>query len=434
MQEENLMCRVGVAQRLITPPLNSNLSGYFHRRVGKEVRSDLYTKAMVIESRGQRIALVANDLVGSNKEFTRPTKNRIAETCGLPPEAVMISATHTHTAPAVVMPKTGPYEAVPGYLDTLVEAITGVVEDAANAMFDATLHVGHTEADGYSRNKLRRLKSGEDVYAMAADVGEGEIIGPGGPLDTSVQVLCARDQGKRIRAFVVNFACHPNSGPEVIWAEWPGELARVIGAVYGEEVPCLLLQGTAGDVDCLTTISREQVGRGIAGAAIMAAERESDPIAPVTLDCRLRVLKIPRLSKTPDTDRMLEELKRKPKLTYLEEGWVRSYENWDPEPAEVDTPVQCLRIGSTAVVGLPAEIFTAIGLEIKRYSPAEHTLVVELANERASGYIPPVEQANRGGYGEWPFISRHLIAEAGSLIADAAIELLHEMWDTSSNA
>ena len=54
-------------------------------------------------------------------------------------------------------------------------------------------------------------------------------------------------------------------------------------------------------------------------------------------------------------------------------------------------------------------------------------LVVAYANDYA-GYIPPVGQANRGGYGEWPFMTRKLIPEAATMMTDAVIAMLHEMW------
>jgi len=95
----NSNCRVGVAQRKITPPVGSELGGYFHKRFAKEVRSDLYTKAMVIEVGGRRMALVANDVGGTYAVFADPARVRIAETCGIPPEAILISSTHTHTGP-----------------------------------------------------------------------------------------------------------------------------------------------------------------------------------------------------------------------------------------------------------------------------------------------------------------------------------------------
>ena len=94
----------------------------------------------------------------------------------------------------------------------------------------------------------------------------------------------------------------------------------------------------------------------------MAAERQAQPIRPLLLDWRLKRLTIPRVAKSPGTESMMEEIRRKAEPTYLEKGWICRYDAWDPEPREVDAPVQCLRIGSTAIVGLPAEIFTAIAV------------------------------------------------------------------------
>jgi len=421
-------CRVGVAQKKITPPLGSELAGHFHKRFGKEVKSKLYTKALVIEAGGRRIALVSNDVCHTFGEFADPAREGIAAACGIPADAVLIAASHTHTGPALIKRNIW-VDPVPGWLKIVTEAIVGAVKDACDSMFDATLHLGYAEAPGYSINKLSRTKDGHDVYRQPGP-NEREIIGPAGPLDTSVQVLCARDMDKRIRAFVVNFAAHPDSGREVIWAEWPGEMAQTLAAVYGADAPSLFLQGTAGDVNCKPGISREQVGRGIAGAAIMAIEREAALLTPAPIDFRLKRLKIPRLVKTPETDRMIDAMRRKPNAGYLEKAWPQYYDAWKAEPAELEATVQCLRMGDTAFVTLPGEAFTALGLEIKRYSPAARTFVAAYANAWV-GYIPPLEQAERGGYGEWPLMSRHLIPEAATMMTNTIIEMLHEMWDKS---
>ena len=262
------------------------------------------------------------------------------------------------------------------------------------------------------------------------DGGKDGRIGFSAPLDNSVQVLCVRDSDKKARAFAVNYACHPNSGPDYIWAEWPGEMAETISLVYGQDVPCLFLQGTAGDVDCMFKLPHDQIGRGIAGAAIMAAERERTPLSVLTVDSRLRYVPVPRLSKTPETDRIMNELRKKPNLSLPEQSWLTRYDLWNPEPREINIPIHCMRLGNVALVGIPWEVFTSIGLEIKKYSPAANTMVVELANMRC-GYLPPIEQSHRGGYGEWTFITRLFVPEAATIAADNAIEMLWEMWDVS---
>lgn len=424
-------CLAGTAVRKITPPEGSALGGYPHKRVAGEVKSELYTRALVIEAGGTRIAISANDLCSVQDYITLPAKEIIFSKCGIPPEAVMITATHTHTGPAVagLGAPGNANEPDPSYIRGLADNIAKGVCAASESMFQAEIFFGKTAAEGYSSNKLCRLKNGGDVYNMRPmDGGKDGRIGFSGPLDDSLQVLCVKDRGGKARAFAVNFAAHPNSGPDIIWAEWPGELSDTVSRVYGEDVPCLFLQGTAGDVDCTPNMARERTGRGIAGAAIMAAERVMEPAGVTPVDYRLRNIKLPRLVKTHESDRIIEEIKKKPVKNNLEEAWIKKYENWSPHPEEARVPVQCVRIGDMAITGLPGEIFTSVGLEIKRYSPSDATMVVELAND-AAGYFPPVEQACRGGYGEWPFGSRRFCPEAATIMANAAIEMLHDMWD-----
>ncbi|HNS32980.1 MAG TPA: neutral/alkaline non-lysosomal ceramidase N-terminal domain-containing protein [bacterium] len=426
--------RAGVAQVDITPPLGSDLGGYHHRRLAREIRSRLYTKAMVIESDGKRIALVANDICMLSDDITYPAKEKIASSCGIPAEAVMLSATHTHTGPAIDIvsgvPATGlPFSPDPVYIKKLTENIVKGVMEACSSLFDAGIFYGQAQAEGFSINKLCRLKNGRDIYdTRPMDGGRDGRIGFSGPLDNSVQVLCIKDTEKKVRAFAVNYACHPNSGPDVIWAEWPGEMAETISLVYGQDVPCLLLQGTSGDVDCMLNLPHERIGRGIAGAAIMAIEREQNPSTVLPIDFRMKNIPMQLLAKTPETERLMNEIKKKPDRSLPEESWLKRYNGWNPGCTEINVPIQCLRMGQTAFVGLPGEIFTSIGLEIKRYSPAANTMVVELANTRV-GYVPPVEQADRGGYGQWPFTNRLLVPEAASIMADAAVGMLWEMWD-----
>ena len=49
------------------------------------------------------------------------------------------------------------------------------------------------------------------------------------------------------------------------------------------------------------------------------------------------------------------------------------------------------------IVGLPGEMFSEFGMEIKKRSPAKHTLVIELAND-GIGYLPTSVSFEQGGY------------------------------------
>jgi len=428
MADTNLI-KTGVAQRKITPALGANLGGYPYQRQAKSVRGHLYARALAFDGGRKRIALVATDLVGVTAEIVEPAKEAIQQTCGISPDAVMVSATHTHTGPEIRYRKDLPFGPDPTYNEELTRQIAGVVEDACADMFGAAVFVGQAEVEGYTRNRLLRTADGHDVYRVPGP-GEQvpEALSAAGPVDASVQVLAVRDTEKRIRGVAINFAAHPNAKGDDIWAEWPGETARCIAAVYGEHVPCLVLQGTSGDIDCERVHDRKTIGRGIAGAAMVALGRAANPPPNVpAVDYRCEALTIPYCTRTPELKERMETLRKRDDLSILDRAGLASYDAWDKDGTSASVPVQCLRVGDVAFVGLPAEVFTALGLEIKRYSPAKQTFVVSCANEKF-GYVPPTDQAGRGAYGELPTQARLLVAEAGRMMVDSALKSLRDLW------
>jgi len=83
------------------------------------------------------------------------------------------------------------------------------------------------------------------------------------------------------------------------------------------------------------------------------------------------------------------------RLDTAREGGPGKYEDADP----VAIRLGVLRIGDIALASVDAEIYSAIGMRLKKESPLANTMVVTLANGRAnSGYIP-----NDTAYGAYTF-------------------------------
>jgi hypothetical protein len=413
-----------------------SLAGYFHDRVSQSVRDDLYARALVIESEGTRLALVSCDLISVAEEVTGPAKAFIERETGIAPENVLICATHTHTGPEVradgVVPVCKEWAA------GLPRRIADAVKAAADSTFPATLRPGRTVVEGYSFNRLFRLKDGSERFGKGGC--EEEVVAEAGPIDPELQTLSVVDEAGRLRALAVHFALHVDviggGSANFISADWPGEMAKNVAAVYGEDVVTLLLQGTCGDLNHVPhgpthlPISGPpkavQLGRAFAGAAMFAAER-AEPMVKLPLAGQMEVLAIPYYTREPALLAEVERLKAQgpgPFEKYL----IERTEAWPHDGQNAAVPVQALRIGDVAIVGLPAEIFVRIGLEIKHFSPAPFTFVVELANARASTYVPTTDQAERGAYGAKPILSRWLCADAGRRMADAAQVMLHRLW------
>lgn len=430
------LCRAGMAQVKITPPVGCSLAGYFHDRVSDAVRDDLHAKAMVVESEGRRIALVSCDLISMARDTSEPAKELIAAEAGIAPDHVLICATHTHTGPE--LRRDGMVPRDEDYVARLPRLIADAVLQAADSMFAATVRLGREHVEGYSFNRLFRMKDGTEVFGLR---GRDDVIGEAGPIDPQLQTLTLVDEEGRLRGMAVNFALHPDviggGGAKFISADWPGEVGRNIAAVYGDDVVTLFLQGTAGDINHVihrpTSLPRGgpdkavQLGRALAGAAMCAAER-AEPLTELPLDAELQVLDIPYYTRDEKFMAEIEALKAKPEPTAAERARIRRAEGWPYDNQVAQVPVHALRLGELALVGLPAEIFVRIGLDIKHWSPAEHTMVVELANERSSTYVPTSDQAERGAYGTQPTLSRWLCADAGRRMADAAVVMLHRLW------
>ena len=430
-------CKAGCAQTVITPPIGASLAGYFHDRVAKSVRDDLHAKAMVIEHDGRRIALVSLDLISVDAETTEGARELINAELGIPSQHVMVCATHTHTGPEIREGGVVPVNTA--WRDKLPRYIADTVRAAVGNMATVTLRVGSAQAEGYSFNRLFRMKDGSEVFGKGGR--EDDIIGLAGPIDPQLQTLSLVDSKGKLRGLIVNFALHPDviggGRADFISADWPGEVGRAVAGMCGHDVVTLFLQGTCGDINHVThdpthlprggPVKAVQIGQGLAGVAMYAAER-AEPMTALSLDGRIKTLSIPYYTRDEKLLAELAALRAKAKRSPFEQYTLERGEGWPHDGKNADVPVQVLRIGDMGLAALPAEIFVRIGLGIKHYSPAPATFVVELANARASTYVPTTDQAERGAYGAKPILSRWLCADAGRRLADAAVIMLHQMW------
>ena len=100
--------------------------------------------------------------------------------------------------------------------------------------------------------------------------------------------------------------------------------------------------------------------------------------------------------------------------------------------------IQAIRVGDIGFVGIPAEYFVELQLDIKSRSPFKRTFVSELANGWV-GYVPtkkafeenmkdvpsdPMKNFDHKGYEVRSALSRGFLPGVGEVMADTAVELL----------
>jgi hypothetical protein len=88
--------------------------------------------------------------------------------------------------------------------------------------------------------------------------------------------------------------------------------------------------------------------------------------------------------------------------------------------------LQAMRIGDVYLVAVPAEFFTALGLEIKRRSPHRHTFVCGLSNDYI-GYTPTREGFALGGYQTWTGLHSFTEIGTGEILVEESLRLLDEL-------
>ena len=171
------------------------------------------------------------------------------------------------------------------------------------------------------------MKEGSELFGRTP----AETVRVAGPIDPDLQTLSLVAEQGSLRGLVVNFALHVDviggGSADFVSADWPGELAGNIAAVYGVDLVTVFLQGAAGDINHNThdptflpkrgSEKAVQLGRPLAGAAMCAAER-AEPMIEVPLSAEIQTLSIPYYTRDAAFMAELAELKKKPEPSPFE--------------------------------------------------------------------------------------------------------------------
>ena len=440
--------RVGVAATDITPPLGVPMAGYYHARGADGVLDPLFSKAMIIESNGERAAFVALDLIAITRSVTDQAREEIEKATGIQGVRVMISATHAHTGPELANRGKrggdlgGKKQIAVDYTEGLPSKIAESVRLANARLQPAQLSVAKGRCEDLTFNRRYFMRDGTVGWnpcklnpniAMAA-----------GPSDSEVSLLLieksgATGPGQSIAAYV-NFAMHPDTcGGSKISADWPGALSRVLAGYHGSDHLTLVANGTCGNLNHLDTSWRWPQSSGaeghrigtILGASVFQAYKDLKPVHPGPLRARSELVELDLPEVTPA---QVDEAKQAVAATKDDRGGnfmklVRSYRTLDVaaregKPHRVE--VQVVALGKElAWVSLPGEIFVELGLAIKKRSPFPQTFLVELANENI-GYVPDRRSYAEGNYEPE---SARCAAGSGERLVEAAVKLLAELHE-----
>jgi hypothetical protein len=404
--------RAGVASVDVTPSAFLPMYGYANRKCGPAngVHDPLMAKVVVLESGPVRVAIVAMDL-GSFVSSRLVTELR--QTFGL--DAVLLSATHTHSAPQFVPSSSAPTpqrgamsDGGAVYLAELERKITDAVRRASAAMFRARLHTGRGEiALGYNRLLPRE-------HGRSRALFDNLERRPLGPLDSEFQVLEVRDEADTPRAVLVHYGVHSVVlGPTncKYSADYPGAMqAAIEKAIPG--VQAMFIQGGAGDVN---PIFQGRTGREEEDFALVA--RMGDLLAAEVLKSRATLRAIPAPS--------LPIRARSDLLTFAD--------RWDSTRRH-ELGIATVSIGrEIAIATPPGEPLHRLQTRWKQEADAAFPLLygyTYAAGGVWAGYLPDIRSAAQGGYGADSTSTRVEVGAGERLIERHLVHLydLLGMW------
>lgn len=462
---ESRLLKAGFAERDISPARGMQIDGNYSPDFVKGFHDKCKVRAAVFDDGTQRVALVGVDSIVMHRDIVEAARKTIAARCRIPGDAIMIGATHDHSAGPVGMLEMKDFENAPefvqqlardqsqiddpGYVQELQAQIVDAVCEADRVRTEACCGAGIGTEDRVAFTRRFHMKNGL-TYTHPGQ-GNPEILESSGPTDPQVGVVGAWGREGRFLGCVVNYTCHattnPGSGSDAS-ANWIYYMERVIRGAMGADVPVVFLQGAAGNVTQVDNLSlykypqntqwAEFVG-GRVGAEVVKVLLTMVPGSLAPLRAQSAMLEIQRRAPSAEHVREAYEIVKQKidpavqvsaadqtKRIFAKETVLLSF--MVKQNPVVPVEIQTIQVGPVVFVSNPAELFCQAGLEIKRGSHFEQTAVVSYANG-AVGYVPDAEALgpHGGGYETRLTSYTNLEISASAQIVKASIDLISRM-------
>jgi len=391
--------KAGAADVVITPEKKIWMAGYAsrnHPAEGKE--TDLHGKALALEGAdGARLVIVTLDLIGVPASLRENLEKRCGEAYKLPPEGLLLNASHTHSGPEFRvgrrMGDDGDHDHSKDgaeYGRHLEDGLFQAIGQAIDKLEPARLGYAHARA-GFAMN--RRLPSPN---------GYQNSPNPDGPVDQSVPVLRVTGEDGKLRAVLFGYACHNTTLALYDWnADYAGYAQEYIQEAHPGAI-ALFLMGCGGDQNPYprgTVEMAKQHGRALANAvevALGVAPREiHGPLRSIYGKVDLDYSTIPtrdELQKRLESKNPVEAAHAKRFLAKLDAG--------ETLPTSYPCPVQVVRFDDDLVLAaIGGETLVDYSIRLKRELAGSAAVVwVAGYSNDVMGYLPSKRVREEGGY------------------------------------
>lgn len=228
---QELTWKAGVARAVITPEKPTWMAGYAGRKAPAErTEQDLFAKAVALEDEtGTKFIIITMDLITVSRPMRDSIESAIKKRHGLPPSALFMNCSHTHSGPEIRIRRAANRsiypsdpEAAIAYYRWLEARLNTLIDDALKDLSPAHVLLGRARC-GFAMNRRQ-------------PVGDRFINSPNpdGPVDHDVPVLRIDGPDKKLRAVVFGYACHNTT---LGFQYWNGDYAGYAQEYFEEDHP-----------------------------------------------------------------------------------------------------------------------------------------------------------------------------------------------------
>ena len=442
--------RAGAFAMDVTPTkLPVIVSGSSLAKGATKIVDPLHARCLVLDDGATQVAIVVVDNLLLPRPMMDEIKRMAHQKTGIPIDRMLISATHTHTAPCVYgvlgTDRDDSYAAfLPG---KIAEGIEQAHKNLAPARIGWA--VGKDPTNVFCRRFLMKPGTAKtnpftgkenDQAQMNPGYQNPNAVERTGPADPNVTVLSIQTPEGRPLALVSNYSTHYAGSTPVsadYFAVFCTEIEERIGAEnLDPPFVAMLSNGTSGDANCCDftnprrKFDRFTVGRDVAEAAFQAYQTiEYYNWVPIVMEEARLTLNVrkPTPDEVEEAQKVVDTLPNGKPRTWPE-IYARETVIMDKWPDTREIKLQAIRIGQMGITAIPNEVYGSTGLHIKAESPLKPTFNTSLANGYA-GYLPPPDQHKLGGYTTWRARSSCLEEEAEPKIVAKLLELLDTVAD-----
>ena len=419
--------RAGVSAIDITPTTFPRIiAGGFLEGRGDKITSSLHVRSFVLDDGKMKIAFAIVDTCMMEQSLIDEAKALASKQCGIPVDRMMVSATHTHSAPAAM-----------GCLGTrkdteygkfLTPKIAEAIVAADKALQPARIGWGSFDDWEHTHNRRWIRLPGKEVMdpfgepTGRANMHPGylskDVVGPSGPVDPQLSVISLQTADGKPLGVLANYSQHYfGSGP--ISSDYYGLFCKHLAAKMGQQgegngsFVCAMSQGTSGDQMWMDygaekkNITLDAYASAVADSAMKAlnsiAYQDQATLAMMEemLLLNYRTPDEKRLAwARPIAAKIVNDVPKDKQEVYAREALILH------ERQKTTVKLQAIRIGTReggdlTIATMPNEVYALTGLRLRWGARFSTHFNISLANG-AEGYIPPAEQHELGGYTTWP--------------------------------